>query len=236
MPNGPILAIIPARGGSKGIPRKNVYPLAGQPLIVHTIAQALAACHVDRVVVSTDDDEIAAISLNAGAHVVRRPAEISGDTASSESALLHSLAFLQATEQYQPSLVVFLQCTSPLRQPDDIDGAIQTLRDRQADSVLSVSPSHRFLWVEKDGQARPLNYDCHSRPRRQDMEAQYVENGSIYVTRTGLLRETGNRLGGRIALHIMDEEAALDIDSVVDLTIAEALMRERILQIGLQTV
>lgn len=122
-----ILTIIPARGGSKGIPRKNARPLAGKPLIAHTIEHAWQARSVSRVVVSTDYPEIAAVAQRYGAKVVWRPAEISGDTATSESALLHVLNYLRDREGYEPDLVVSLQATSPLRQPDDIQNTIETL-------------------------------------------------------------------------------------------------------------
>ncbi|MCU0723789.1 MAG: acylneuraminate cytidylyltransferase family protein, partial [Planctomycetes bacterium] len=116
---GDCLAIIPARGGSKGIPRKNLRPLGGKPLVVHSVDQALVCPRVGRVVVSTDDAEIAEVSRRAGAEVVERPAAISGDTASSESALLHVLDARKARGEEDPSLVVFLQATSPLRRPHD---------------------------------------------------------------------------------------------------------------------
>lgn len=222
-----VLAIIPARGGSKGIPRKNVLQVAGKPLVVHSIEQARHSKLVSRVVVSTDDDEIAGVSEAAGAEVVRRPADISGDKATSESALMHVLAELMESGKYRPDLVVFLQCTSPLRKEGDIDEAITSLQSQQADSLLSVSPSHRFLWAEKDGQATSLNYDFRHRPRRQDMAPQYVENGSIYVFRPEVLLQGGNRLGGKVALHVMDEDASWDIDTPFDMRVAEMLMLER---------
>lgn len=222
-----VLAIIPARGGSKGIPRKNVLNVAGKPLVAHSIEQARQARLVSRVAVSTDDDEIARVSEASGAEVVHRPADISGDKATSESALIHALGALMASGQYRPDLVVFLQCTSPLRQPGDIDAAITTLLDQKADSLLSVSPSHRFLWAEKDGQATSLNYDFRHRPRRQDMAPQYVENGSIYVFRPEVLLQGGNRLGGKVALHVMDEDASWDIDTPFDMRVAEMLLIER---------
>ena len=227
MPSDEVLVLVPARGGSKGLPRKNIILLAGQPLIVHTIKQALASRHVSRVVVSTDDQEIAEVSRSAGAEVLARPAEMSTDDATSEAVLAHSLECLKTREGYVPSLVVFLQCTSPLRRADDIDKAIETLRSKSADSLLSVSPSHKFLWSEADGVPRPLNYDFRSRPRRQDMPKQYVENGSIYIFKPEVLLTTGNRLGGKIALHLMDEDASIDIDSPFDLKVAEVLMVER---------
>lgn len=222
-----VVAVIPARGGSKGIPRKNVQPLAGKPLIVHSIEQARRSRCVTETVVSTDDDEIVAVSEAAGAVVVWRPAEISGDYASSESALIHAIKTLFAQEERLPDLVVFLQCTSPLRRAGDIDGAVRTLLEQGADSLLSVSPSHRFLWAETADGARSLNYDFCNRPRRQDMQPQYVENGSIYVFRPEALLNTGNRLSGKIALYKMDEEAAVDIDSLFDMKLAEMMLLDR---------
>jgi len=222
-----VVAVIPARGGSKGILRKNVQPLAGKPLIVYSIEQARQSRCVTETVVSTDDDEIAAVSEAAGAVVVRRPVEISGDYASSESALIHAVQSLSGRGGVLPDLVVFLQCTSPLRRTGDIDGAVRTLLEQGADSLLSVSPSHRFLWTENADGAHSLNYDFRNRPRRQDMQPQYVENGSIYVFRPQALLDTGNRLSGKIALYKMDEEAAVDIDSLLDMKLAEMLLLDR---------
>lgn len=222
-----IVALIPARGGSKGIPGKNIRLLAGKPLIVHTIEQARQSNWVTETVVSTDDDEIACISEAAGATVVRRPADISGDQASSESALIHAIHSLLHQGRPLPDLTVFLQCTSPVRRPDDIDEAVATLMQRGADSLLSVSPSHRFLWKEEGGEVRSINYDFRNRPRRQDIAPQYVENGSIYVFRTQALLDSGNRLSGKVALYPMDEEAAVDIDSMVDMKLAEMILLER---------
>lgn len=215
------LAIIPARGGSKGIPRKNVRPLAGKPLIAHTIEHARQAHSVSRVVVSTDDPEIATVSQHYGAQVVWRPAEASGDTASSESALLHALDFLEQTEGYQPDLVVFLQCTSPIRRPKDIDQAVQTLLDEDADSLLSVVPFHLFIWRLVDGQGQSVDYDYHRRPRRQNRQPEYMENGSIYVFKPWVLRQFDNRLGGKIALYVMDSWSSVDINTLRDLELCE---------------
>ncbi|MCI0395813.1 MAG: acylneuraminate cytidylyltransferase family protein [Chloroflexi bacterium] len=220
-----IWALIPARGGSKGIPRKNIRPLAGKPLLAHTVEQALAASQVSRVIVSTDDEEIGAVAQHYGAEVVWRPAEISGDTATSESALRHALDALAKSEGYEPDLVLFLQCTSPLRRPGDIDQAIQTLVAAGADSLLSVVPSHRFLWrVAEEGQPASLNYDYRHRPRRQDRPPEYVENGSIYLFKPWVLRQGNNRLGGKIALYVMDEWSAIDVDSPADWQLCECLL------------
>jgi CMP-N,N'-diacetyllegionaminic acid synthase len=222
-----IVALIPARGGSKGIPGKNTRLLAGKPLIVHTIEQALQSNWITETVVSTDDDDIAFISEAAGAKVLRRPADISDDHASSESALIHAIKSLLDQGRTLPDLTVFLQCTSPIRKPSDIDAAVVTLIQKKADSLLSVSPSHRFLWTEWQGWAQSINYDFNRRPRRQDMAPQYVENGSIYVFRTQGFIDIGNRLFGKIALFKMDDESAVEIDYPLDLTIVELILKDR---------
>ena len=221
------IAIIPARGGSKGVPRKNVRPLAGKPLIAHSILDAKESKFTDKVYVSTDNLEIAEVSRQYGAEIIHRPEELAGDTASSESALIHALSEIEKTG-ISPDLIVFLQCTSPIRTGTDIDNAIAKLRAENADSLLSVSPSHRFLWEEVDGVAKSINYDYRDRPRRQDMQPQYVENGSIYIFKPWVLKKFGNRLGGKISLFIMSEAASWEIDSALDFEIAESLMNKQV--------
>lgn len=221
------LAIIPARGGSKGVTRKNVRPLAGRPLLVHTIEQALAAERVGRVIVSTDDAEIERVAEAHGAEVIERPAELADDDAPSESALVHVLDQLAEREGYRPELVVFLQCTSPIRDAADIDRAICQLLEEGADSLLSAVPFHGFTWRRGSTGAEPLNYDHRQRPRRQDRKGEYLENGSIYVFKRSILRRHGNRLGGKIALYEMDPASAVDIDRLEDFDICEALLRAR---------
>ncbi|MEN8445220.1 MAG: acylneuraminate cytidylyltransferase family protein [Cyanobacteria bacterium J06555_13] len=221
------LAIIPARGGSKGIPRKNVKLLASKPLVTYGILDALEAQLIDEIYVSTDDLEISAVSQNYGAEIITRPDNIAGDTASSESALLHALQKIEESGFY-PDLIVFLQCTSPIRSGQDIDKAIQKIQAEGADSLVSVSPSHRFLWEEVNGEVKSINYDYRNRPRRQDMNPQYVENGSIYIFKPWVLKELGNRLGGKISLFPMSEAAAHEIDSPLDFEIAEFLLKQQV--------
>jgi len=229
------LAIIPARGGSKGIPRKNILPLGGKPLIAHNIEQARRANLVDRVVVSTDDDEIGAVARRFGAEVVWRPAEISGDTASSESALLHTLAYLEETEAYQPDILVFLQCTSPLTRAEDIDGTVQALVDQQADTSLAVIPFHYFVWkVDHSGNAIGVNHDKRVRPLRQEQDPQYLETGAVYVMRVPGFLEAQHRIFGRTALYVMPSERRLEIDEPVDFQIAEMLLRHQQAQQSIQ--
>lgn len=224
------IAIIPARGGSKGIPRKNIRPVAGRPLLAYSIEHALRTPGIARVIVSTDDPEIALVTAEYGAEVILRPVDISDDAATSESALLHALDHLRESEGYEPELVVFLQATSPLRAPDDITRAIDTLIAEEADSLFSACPVHGFVWRrEREGEREPhpLSYDYRRRPRRQDAPEDVVENGSIYIFRPSVLREGGNRLGGRIAIHLMDPANSFQVDEPADLTLMELLLAAR---------
>jgi len=222
------LAIIPARGGSKGIPRKNVLPLAGKPLIAHSIEQARRARLVNRVVVSTDDAEIAAISQEYGAEIVWRPAEISSDYASSESALLHALEHLRAQEGYQADILAFLQCTSPLTLAADIDGTIQSMLGADADTALAVVPFHYFIWKPiPDGDLIGVNHDKHIRPLRQEREPQYLETGAVYTMRIPGFLLHRHRFFGKTSMYIMPAERRLEIDDPVDFEVAEVLMRSQ---------
>ena len=221
-----ILAIIPARGGSKGIPRKNLRLLAGKPLIAHTIEHALRARQVSRTVVSTDDTEIAEVSRKCGAEVVMRPAELATDTAGSDLVLLHALSYLEEKEGFIPSLVVFLQATSPLRRLNDIDNAINQLVGDGADSLLSVTESSEFIWKQVEGGFTSITFDYRNRKRRQELEKIYYENGSIYLTKPEILRKCKNRLGGRISTYLMESWQRADIDDYDSLMWCEWLYRK----------
>jgi CMP-N,N'-diacetyllegionaminic acid synthase len=221
-----IISIIPARGGSKGIPKKNLKFLAGKPLIAHSILDAREATTIDEIYVSTDDREIAEVASQYGAKIVFRPAELASDTASSESALIHAINEIETTG-ILPESIVFLQCTSPIRTGKDIDRAIAQFKEENADSLLSVSPSHRFLWQKVDGIARSINYDYRQRLRRQDMQPQYIENGSIYIFKPWVIKELSNRLGGNISLFEMTEDSAWEIDSLADWETIELLIEKQ---------
>jgi N-acylneuraminate cytidylyltransferase len=219
-----ILAIIPARGGSKGVPRKNVRPLVGKPLVGWTIEAARNSSTVTRVVVSTDDAEIADVARRHGAETVMRPAEISGDSASSEAALLHVLEQLEQQEQYRPDLVVFLQCTSPLTTPSDIDGVVTRLLQTGADSALACVEFHYFLWrPDEQGQAVGVNHDARRRQLRQERDPQYLEAGSVYVMRTEGFRKARHRFFGKTVLHAVPEEHCFEIDTQHDFLVADTL-------------
>ncbi len=224
-----VVAIIPARGGSKGIPRKNIVPVAGKPLIAWSIEHALAARLVGEVVVSTDSEEIAAVARQYGARVVNRPPELATDQASSESALCDAIDQIERADGQPIDLVVFLQATSPVRGPVDIDGAIERLLDAGAESCFSACPQHfTGRWRElPDGGAKPMNFELGRRPRRQEYAVEYLENGSIYVFRPRLLRETGARLGGKIAIYPMGVLESIQIDSPEDLALTEEVLAIR---------
>ncbi len=222
-----VLGIIPARGGSKGVPRKNVRPLAGKPLIVWTIEAAQRAELVARVVVSTDDDEIADISRAAGAEVIMRPAELATDTAPTEPAMFHALEVLKQREGYRPDAVALLQCTSPLRGADIIDACIRKLFQTGCDAVMTVTPvQHWYL----SGTIQPPDifvpeYDYQKRPRSQDMPEKYRENGAVYVTRIDSFYRFRNRLGGEVRVVVMDPIRSIDIDTPEDFELAELALR-----------
>ena len=220
-----IIAIIPARGGSKGIPGKNIRIVGGKPLLAWSIEQARQTAAICRVFVSTDSAEIAQVARDYGAEVIQRPQEISGDTASSESCLLHALDFLKHSLNLEPDLVAFLQATSPLRGTEDIGNAIQLLERERADSLFSACRVEGFVWrVDKAEQVRSFSYDHLARPRRQDAPEDLIENGSIYVFKPWVLRQGNNRLGGKIAVYRMPALISFQIDEPADLELIEALM------------
>lgn len=222
---GEVVAVIPARGGSKGIPRKNLLRLCGHPLLAWSIWAAREAKHVTRVIVSTDDEDIAEVSRQYGADVVMRPAEISGDKASSEAALLHVLEQLEQ-QGCHPGLLVFLQATSPIRRAWDVDGAVEQLLREQADSCFSACLEHfTGRWRrDADGGVVPVNFQPGSRPMRQDYPFEYLENGSIYVMRPDVLRTQFSRMGGRITVYPMNAVQSLQLDELGDVALIEACM------------
>ena len=213
------LALIPARGGSKGIPGKNLKEVGGVPLVARSIQAAQASGLVTRVVVSTDDDAIASVSLEYGADVVRRPAALANDTASSESALLHALDHF-ADEGSLPASIVFLQCTSPFTTGEQIDRVLTALQQENVNSAFAVAPWHGFLWRE-DG--RGINHDPHqARQRRQDLEPAFLETGAIYAMKTAAFRSSGNRFCPPWRPVVIDDSGP-EIDTTSDLELCRNL-------------
>jgi CMP-N,N'-diacetyllegionaminic acid synthase len=217
------LCVIPARGGSRGIPRKNLADCAGRPLIAWTIEQALAAS-VDGqpmdVVVSTEDAEIAEVAASYGAGIVTRPPELADDTTATEPVVVHAIA-ARTGEGRAPERVMLLQATSPVRLPGTLDRALAEFTTSGTDSMVGVVPQAPFLWWATDPPT--ADYDVAHRPRRQELTPEtmrYRETGSLYVTRTELYLTRHNRLGGRVHLFVMDEVEGVDIDTPRDLELA----------------
>ena len=201
--------------------------LAGKPLIAYAIKAVLQSHSVERVIVSTDNSEIAQVSKEYGAEIIWRPDEISGDKASSELALLHVLEHMKKNENYTPDFVAFIQCTSPLILPQDIDGTFQTLLEDKADMAQAVIPFHGFIW-EKDSESNAIgvNHDMSKRLRRQDIIPQYQETGSIYIMKTKGFIKAKNRFFGKIAMHVIPLNRAIEIDDPAEFEIAEVLVEK----------
>lgn len=224
-----ILAIITARGGSKGVPRKNIRVLGGKPLIAWTIEAALRSSDSMRLIVSTDSAEIAEVSKEYGAEIpFLRPVELAGDTFTSVSAVLHAVVWLVEHENYRPDLILLLQPTSPFRSSQDIDSSLKLQRENAADAVVSVTPNLRPLqWLRKiDEQgilvSAPIN-DTIAR-RRQDAEPLYQLNGAVYVIKSEVFIREQTFYPHQTRAYIMPPERSLDIDTELDFLIAELFM------------
>ncbi|QQM41221.1 N-acylneuraminate cytidylyltransferase [Streptomyces liliifuscus] len=244
-----VLAVIPARGGSKGVPAKNLLPVGGVPLVARAVRECVAARLVTDVVVSTDDQAIAAAAREAGAEVVLRPAAIAGDTATSEAAVLHAMDAHEALHGSVVDAVLLVQCTSPFIIREDIDGVAGAVVENGADTALTVAPFHGFIWRDADddptavdtGRTQAVggtttvanttatdggygvNHDKSFRPRRQDRPQDLLETGAAYAMNAAGLREHKHRFFGRTELVRTDPARVLEIDDPHDLARARAL-------------
>jgi CMP-N,N'-diacetyllegionaminic acid synthase len=225
-----IVAVICARGSSKGVPGKNVRPLAGKPLIVHTIDTAKKCPLFDKIVVSTDSPEIADIARASGAEVpFLRPPELATDTAPKLAAIKHAVRFLEERQAYRPDIIVDLDPTSPLRTIKDIEACIELVRDEGADNVFSVIPAHRnpyFNMVEVvNGRVQLAKCPALPLSRRQDAPPVYDMNASIYVWKREALLDNDSLFLEHTRIYKMPEWAR-DIDGEIDFKFAEYLIRE----------
>lgn len=243
-----VVAVIPARGGSKGVPAKNLAKVGGQPLVTRAVRACLAAELVTDVVVSTDDFGIAAAARAAGAQVVERPAEIAGDTATSEAAVLHAVDICEERTGTAADVVLLVQCTSPFITHGDIDAVAGAVAEGGADSALTVAPFHGFLWRDGDNAAGTdtagttgtatagtdtagaagtggagVNHDKAHRPRRQDRPQDLLETGAAYAMDAAGFRKSGHRFFGRTEPVRTDPARVLEIDDPHDLARARAL-------------
>lgn len=257
MPTSPavrrVLAVIPARGGSKGVPAKNLAPVGGVPLVARAVRECRASRYVTDVVVSTDDRAIADAARQAGAEVVLRPAAIAGDTATSEAAVLHAMDTHEALHGTPVDVVLLVQCTSPFLLREDIDGVAAAITDQGADTAVTVAPFHGFVWRDgTDGAAPPtpageatvhgtgpsaigttggadtagghgVNHDKSFRPRRQDRPQDLLETGAAYAMDAAGFRAHQHRFFGRTELVRTDPARVLEIDDPHDLARARAL-------------
>ncbi|MFD3478868.1 MULTISPECIES: N-acylneuraminate cytidylyltransferase [unclassified Streptomyces] len=244
-----VLAVIPARGGSKGVPAKNLAPVGGVPLVARTVRECRATRLVTDVVVSTDDAAIAAVAREAGAEVVLRPAAIAGDKSSSEAAVLHALDAHEALQGAAVDVVLLVQCTSPFIVREDIDGVVNAIVEKGADTALTVAPFHGFVWRDADDEpAAPaverasveggtdtlvapaatsggygVNHDKSFRQMRQDRPQDLLETGAVYAMDASGFREAKHRFFGRTELVRTDPARVLEIDDPHDLSRARAL-------------
>ncbi len=228
-----VLAIVPARGGSKGLPGKNTRSLCGKPLIAWSIEHALACPYVDSVVVSTDSDAIAAVAAQHGARVpFLRPAELAGDAASSIDVILHALDGLAGLGESYDYLVL-LEPTSPLRDVTDVAGALEQLSRGAADSVVGVARADvthpAFLFTVRDGLLQPMSGPQPTGLRRQDLKDDfYYLEGSIYASRVAALRSHRSFYHAATAPWIVARYKALEIDELSDFIAADALLRAKL--------
>ena len=224
-----ILAIIPARGGSKGVPRKNIRLLAGKPLIAHTILAAQGTSRVSRLIVSTDDEEIAAVARQWGADVpFLRPPQLANDTAAQVDVVIHALQTMEALEDTVYSYVLLLQPTAPLRSPADIDASLELLVASGSDAVVSycrVEREHPYYMVTLEkGRPRPLMEIPKGLTARQQYPAVYLRNGAIYAVRREVLLEQHSLYGNDIRAYVMPYRRSVNIDTLFDFSLAEFML------------
>jgi N-acylneuraminate cytidylyltransferase/CMP-N,N'-diacetyllegionaminic acid synthase len=227
-----VVGIIPARGGSKGIPRKNIAPLAGRPLIAWTIQAVQVSLHMNRVIVSTEDEEIARIAKQSGADVpFLRPTELAQDDTPGMAPILHAVKWLEKNEGYVPDLIMCLQPTSPLRSSEDIDAAIELAERTNADAVVSVMPvDHHPDWmrcVDNDGRLSDFRTDDPA-TRRQDLLPVYALNGAIYLGCRTVLLEQESWYTDKTYAYIMPPERSLDIDTQWHLYLADLVLKDKV--------
>ena len=223
--NKNVVAIIPARGGSKGIPKKNIAPLNGKPLLSYAVEAALESNVADGVYVSTDSDEIAEVAVRYGAQVIMRPQEISHDTASTESALIHAVEIIKAGGGSAPGHVLTLPPTSPLRKATTIRSFVAHYMtvNNLFDAMLSLTETRHDYWIRREHVFRRLFPD--EPRRRQDRTPVYLENSAMYITNTQALIEANSILGRACNGYIIDPLEAIDINEPIDLLWADFILK-----------
>lgn len=224
------VSIVLARGGSKGIHRKNLIDFCGKPLLRWTVEQCLDAKQIESVWVSSDNEEILQSAEEFGAKVIERPEDISGDKATSESGWLHAIDYIE-NKTGPVDLALAPQVTSPLRESKDIDSAIELFESNNYDSLFSCTLAEDIYFWQRQatGELESINYDWKNRKRRQDHSPQYIENGSFYIFKPEVLRKFNNRFGGKIGMSEMEFWKTFEIDSLDSLQLCKALMSSYLL-------
>lgn len=226
-----ILGLIPARGGSKGLPRKNLALLCGKPLITYTIEEAKKAQSLDRIIISTDDEEIAEVSKKLGVEVpFLRPNSLAKDSTSTIDVVIHALNWLLQNESYSPFAVALLQPTSPLRGSSDIDNAVRVFLEKEADSVVSVCEvecSPYWFKIIKDGKIYPFLKSRMSELPRQKQPKFYRPNGAIYIVKKDIVMKERTFYTKNTFAYFMPRENSIDIDTLFDLKFAEVILLEK---------
>ena len=224
------VAIILARGGSKTIPKKNLKIFCGKPLIVWSIEQAKKTKNINEVWVSSDDKNILSISKKSGAKIILRPKYLSKNTSSSVDGWLHAINEIEK-ENKKIDTIVALQPTSPIREISDLENGIRKFLRNDYDSMFSASKIGDFyIWRKQGNSYSSINYDSNNRPRRQDFEEQYVENGSFYIFKPKTLTKFKNQLGGKIGITLMDFWKSFEIDDYDDFKFLKILMKNYLLK------
>jgi len=228
MKNCHILGIIPARGGSKGIKRKNIIELSGKPLISYTIEASKKSKYIDRLIVSTEDSEIKKIAEKFEIEVIDRPKDLARDDSSSISVVIHCIDFLE-NKNYFPDIIILLQPTSPLRSSDDIDNAIQLFLNEKCDSVVScVENEHSPYWslIMAKQYVKPLFSWKFFNMRRQSLPKTFIPNGAIFISSNSNLKRNKSFYNKNIVPYIMPRIRSVDIDSLMDLSFCEVLINK----------
>jgi len=225
------VAIILARSGSKGIPKKNLMNFCGKPLIVWSIEQAKKSKNISSVWLSSDDDKILDVGKKYKINVIKRPKALCKDFSSAEDGYLHAINKIEKSTK-KIDLVIGLQATSPIRESSDLEKAIKKFHRYNYDSMISACPiGDFFIWEKnKKGIWKSVNYDYRNRPRRQEFPTQYEENGSFYMFKPEILNKYKNRLGGKVGITEMEYWKHFEIDEPEDVFLCEIIMKNYLLK------
>jgi len=224
------IAIILARGGSKGIPKKNINFFCGIPLIVWSISQAMNAKGVSDVWLSSDDKKILSLGKKYGAKTILRPKKLATSTAKADDGYIHAISYIKKNH-YIPDIIIALQATSPIRESKDIESALRKFKKNNYDSLFSCCLAEDLLlWKKSKNTIKSINYNFQKRPRRQDFNDFVIENGSFYIFTPNLIYKLKNRLGGKIGNYTMESWKLFELDEESDVEFCELIMKNYILK------